>query len=92
MVSIITGFLITSKSIINMKDPILHSHITDCLPESHNLAYKNIFCKICSQHLHAFNNETMRTWIETGIGNYCITCFSNLKDSFCLGDEYGIKE
>ena len=28
----------------------------------------------CNELLHAANNECMRTWVETGIGNFCWSC------------------
>lgn len=56
-------------------EPKIHSHLTDSLPESHPLAYESIGCKICNETLHAGNNECMQTWIETGKGNFCFSCF-----------------
>ena len=70
-------------------DPILHSHISDMLPELHPLAYEHLNCKHCGELVHAANNECMQTWIESGEGNYCLSCFSriggpDLEDSFGL--------
>lgn len=39
------------------EEPIIHSHITDGLPDKHPLAYESIHCKKCGEMLHAFNNE-----------------------------------
>jgi hypothetical protein len=57
------------------QEPIIHSHITDCLEESHYLANCDVFCCICKVMVHANNNECMQTWFETKRGNYCIECF-----------------
>jgi len=62
-----------------MKEPLIHSHITDGLPSNHKLANEFIYCKICNSMLHADNNECMQTWIESGTGNYCLKCFSRSK-------------
>ncbi len=73
------------------KEPIIHSHITDVLPEDHPLAYKKVYCDTkCGHLVHAGNNECMRTWIETEFGNYCTTCFCLLEVmenlEYCLLD------
>lgn len=69
-----------------MSEPKIHSHITDELPQNHPLAFSCIYCDSLnclsregSAMLHASNNECMQTWVESGIGNYCIRCFVNLK-------------
>lgn len=80
---------------MNKKEPEIHSHITDLLPEIHPLAFRTIPCQTCSNILHAANNECMRTWVETGKGNYCLLCFIKLlaeEDSlFALEDEIGLE-
>ena len=58
-----------------MKEPLMHSHIEDGLPDNHPLDNEEVFCKDCNEMLHAANDECMRTWVETGFGNYCIKCF-----------------
>lgn len=74
-------------------DPVLHSHITDVLPEKHPLAYKSVYCAKCRTMVHAGNNECMMTWIECGISdNWCLSCFSEVtgntvEDSFALNLE-----
>lgn len=57
------------------QEPIIHSHITDCLPTSHKLAYESVYCNKCKVTVHAFNNECMQTWFETEKGNFCTKCF-----------------
>ena len=57
------------------KEPIIHSHITDCLPDDDERAWDSINCEKCGEALHSIPNECMQTWIETEFGNYCTTCF-----------------
>lgn len=63
------------------REPRIHSHITDCLPECHKLAREDIFCdnKQCNAMVHCFNNECMNPWVETGIGNFCFECFIEMR-------------
>ena len=56
-------------------EPIIHSHITDELPENHILAYHQISCARCETLVHAANNETMTTWVEYSVKAVCMTCF-----------------
>ena len=65
---------------INMQDimeiePLIHSHITDCLPDDHPLCYETVSCDKCGVMVHAGNNECMQTWFETDQGNFCSKCF-----------------
>lgn len=60
----------------DISEPKIHSHITDVLPDDHRLARESIFCEKCGDMLHAFNNECMQTWVETGRGNFCLKCFA----------------
>jgi len=62
------------------KEPIVHSLISDCLPENHPLAHEEVFCDTCNEMVHCFNNECMRMWFEcndrfNGKINYCLECF-----------------
>jgi len=56
-------------------EPIVHSHISDVLPEGHPLANEDVYCDhdngACQVMLHASNNECMQTWFETTEGNFC---------------------
>lgn len=61
-----------------MREPQIHSHITDSLPNNHPLAEKNIHCNKCNEMVHACNNECMQTWVEAGKGNFCLACFTYL--------------
>lgn len=58
-----------------MSEPRIHSHVTDRLPDDHPLADRRVYCDRCETLLHLQTNSCMRTWIETGCGNYCMRCF-----------------
>jgi len=75
---------------MNIKDPVLHSHIEDVLPDDHPLAFSDVFCRECGGMLHADNNECMQTWVETGLWNFCIQCFAKMPNASNLGEFYGI--
>ena len=59
-----------------MREPEIHSNITDVLDPKNTFAHKDVACKICTKLVHSGINECMTTWIETGNGNYCFKCFS----------------
>jgi hypothetical protein len=40
--------------------------------------------------IHAFNNECMSTWVETGVGNFCIECFARIDFVDALDEKYGV--
>ena len=69
------GEKIGGKAITHDEEPIIHSHLTDELPESHPLAYECVHCKKCLELVHASNNECMQTWIEYKGNQYCTKCF-----------------
>lgn len=56
-------------------EPLIHSHITDSLPDEHPNAILSVYCDKCKEMIHAFNNECMQTWLETEQGNFCTKCF-----------------
>jgi hypothetical protein len=58
-----------------MDEPIIHSHISDMLPENHPLAYEEVECYKCNDMVHCFNNECMRPWVEWLGFNLCFECF-----------------
>lgn len=74
---------------MTLRDPILHTHIEDGLPETHPLASVQVHCTDCGYLVHAGNNECMTTWVETGRGPFCIACFAGLTDG-SVEDEYGL--
>ena len=71
-------------------EPLIHSHITDMLPEDNPLAYETVYCEVCEHMVHASNNECMTTWVESGLGNYCLDCFTHQKNSCVLDKDYGL--
>lgn len=73
-----------------LNEPRIHSHIVDCLPDEHPKAFEAVYCDGCRSMLHAWNNECMQTWIETGRGNFCIPCFSATPDVEALDDDFGL--
>lgn len=58
-----------------MSEPRLHSHISDALPPGHALSARRVHCDRCEALLHLSSNSCMRTWVETGRGNFCLRCF-----------------
>ncbi len=66
------------------QEPLIHSGVTDVLPEDHPLAYTSVCCDNCSYHgtlLHYAINENMQTWVEIlgegkWQGNFCLPCFA----------------
>lgn len=56
------------------REPQIHTHITDTLPDDHPLAWVTLNCDQCGTSLH-IGNESMDDWVETGKGNYCFGCF-----------------
>jgi hypothetical protein len=82
-------------------EPRLHSHVTDGLPIGHPLARTRVYCDRCETLLHMQTNSCMRTWIESGGGNYCVRCFivvaaglaadeSRLAGVDCLSRNFGL--
>jgi hypothetical protein len=58
------------------REPCIHSHVTDRLPEGHPLARTRVRCQRCDAILHLQSNSCMRTWVESGVvGNFCLPCF-----------------
>lgn len=58
-----------------MKEPLIHSHITDELEEDHPWAYTCVYCDTCGRMVHCANNECMQTWVEYQQKAWCIWCF-----------------
>ena len=73
-----------------LSEPKIHSHIEDVLPGDHPLAYEVVCCESCKVMVHAFNNECMQTWIETGNGNFCVPCFFSTVDQKVLDRVFGL--
>ena len=45
-------------------EPIIHTFVTDKLPDDHPLAFEEVFCMKCGGMVHCFNNECMTMWVE----------------------------
>jgi hypothetical protein len=56
-------------------EPRLHSRVIGRLPDDHLLATSRVSCERCETTLHEQNNSCVRTWVESGQGNYCLYCF-----------------
>jgi hypothetical protein len=65
-----------------LREPLLHTGITDALPDDHPLAWTTVYCDWprCGAMLHAVNNENMQPWIEAGNGSYCVHCFGTMAE------------
>lgn len=59
------------------REPLLHTHVEDGLPEDHPQARTSLYCRACATMVHAHNNECMTDWVETGDGPYCVECFAH---------------
>ena len=83
--------IISRNGAVMIKEPILHTHITDMLDDAHPKAHKSIFCNLCKAHVHAFNNECMQSWFETGKGDFCFKCFIKLNpETEVIEDGWGL--
>lgn len=73
------------------KEPLIHSQITDFLEDDHPLAHEYVTCKDCKDPLHV-GNESMGTWVETGRGNFCVSCFAKSveEEHLVLDDDWGL--
>ena len=66
---------LSADSASTFTEPRLHSHISDQLPADHQLATRRLSCERCETILHVQTNQCLRTWVESGRGNYCLYCF-----------------
>jgi hypothetical protein len=85
-----------------LREPRIHSHVTDCLADRHLLARSRVQCDRCDSLVHLQSNSCMRTLVETGRGNFCLRCFvsaaggampdhrSQLAGVDCLPPSFGI--
>lgn len=55
-------------------EPILHTFVTDCLPDDDPRAWQTITCIDCGSCLHAIPNECMSEWADTESGPMCLKC------------------
>jgi hypothetical protein len=59
----------------DLPEPRIHSHVTGRLSGGHPLADTRVYCNRCDTLLHMQTNKCMRTWVESGSGNFCMRCF-----------------
>lgn len=76
---------------MGLKEPQIHSGIEDGLKEDHIKANESLYCEKCDAMIHAFNNECMTTWVESGKGSYCISCFVEEYNKRDNDEEWGLK-
>lgn len=72
-----------AKSPEDDREPLIHSGLTDVLPERHPDAHQTVYCDGAdcagrAEMLHHCINENMQTWVEAPKGNYCLPCFNAL--------------
>jgi hypothetical protein len=67
---------LSAASASTRTEPQLHSNISDQLPANHQLATRRVSCERCEAILHLQTNQCVRTWVESGRGNYCLYCFA----------------
>jgi hypothetical protein len=71
---------------VSKQEPKIHSDISNSdlstgefnspLPDNHPLVSEKIYCKTCATQVYdGTYRENDETWVETGIGNYCLRCF-----------------
>jgi hypothetical protein len=62
------------------QDFLIHTGLTDELPDDHPKAWSSVWCEICGTALHAMNNECMDDWIEPPEHSHawCLVCFQRI--------------
>ena len=71
-------------------EPLIHSQISDTLPEDHPLAWQSVYCTDClpaHRMLHGVPNENMTTWVETGAGPLCVPHYAARVAADDMGEE-----
>ena len=58
-------------------EPVLHTHVTDGLPDDDPRAQESIVCIECKCLVHAFPNECMTAWADTDDGPLCLICLGD---------------
>ena len=57
-------------------EPVLHTFITDGLPDDDPRAWDSIPCVRCAGTVHSIPNECMDLWADTEAGPMCRWCLS----------------
>ena len=55
-------------------EPVLHTFITDGLPDDDPRALESIYCTDCKVMVHSIPNECMKNWADTESGPLCLVC------------------
>lgn len=55
-------------------EPVLHSHVTDGLPDDDPRSMEVVACLQCGQMVHCMPNECMTAWADTEDGPMCLDC------------------
>lgn len=63
-------------------EPVLHSHITDGLPDTHLLACRDVWCCKCDRLVHDDRNLCRFAWFEWLGFAICFDCFAK----YCYED------
>jgi len=61
-------------------EPVLHTFISDCLPDDDPRAWMSIRCVDCRDVVHSIPNECMSPWADTEAGPMCWGCLTKELD------------
>ena len=59
------------------REPVLHTFVTDVLPDDHPLAWETVYCIEHGGMVHHCINENMQPWAETEDGPMCLHCLAD---------------
>jgi hypothetical protein len=74
-----------------MSEPIIHSFISDRLPDGHRWIKKGaLWCIGCGKKVHTHYNECLEAWIEIADMWFCLKCIFGefFKADFILSKEF----
>lgn len=57
-------------------EPVLHTFISDSLPDDDPMAWNSIYCIDCRGLVHSIPNECMSPWASTEAGPMCWGCLA----------------
>jgi hypothetical protein len=55
-------------------EPVLHTFITDSLPDDDPRAWQSIYCTDCKMLVYSSPKETRHAWADTESGPLCLVC------------------
>jgi len=70
----------TRRSDAWQTEPILHTFVSDSLPEEDSRAWVSIKCVDCAGTVHSIPNECMTPWADTEAGPMCWDCLTKELD------------